>query len=54
MKRKQMAVRLEEDQHKEVMKMLIDEDRKFQEYIINLISEDMFKKGYNKIKKDGK
>lgn len=43
-KTKQVPVRLEESFYKEVKKKLIDIDRSFNSYVIQLIKEDM-KKG---------
>lgn len=42
-KKKAMTVRLEETFYKKVMKMLIEKDVSFQEYVIKLIEEDMKK-----------
>ena len=45
MKRKQLAVRVNEDEHKKIKKMLIDADINFQDYVMSLVRKDMIEKG---------
>lgn len=47
MKRKHLAVRVEEGLHKIIMKMLIDNEETFQNYVTQLIIKDLKEK--NKI-----
>ncbi len=41
--KKQVAIRLEENFYKEIRLKLLKEDKTFQEYVENLIKEDMEK-----------
>lgn len=41
MAKKALTVRIEEDEHKKIMKYLIDKDMSFQEYVMKLIEQDM-------------
>lgn len=38
---KKTTVRIEDNLHKKIMKMLLDKDISFQEYVMNLIDKDM-------------
>ena len=44
-KRKQVAIRLEEEVYKKIRMELIKEGKTFQEYVEGLIKEDMDKRG---------
>lgn len=41
MSKKALTVRIEEEEHKAIMKHLIDEGISFQEYVLELIRKDM-------------
>lgn len=38
---KKTTIRIEDEQHKKIMKYLIDKDMSFQEYVMMLIEQDM-------------
>lgn len=38
---KKTTIRIEDNLHKKIMKYLIDKDMSFQEYVMNLIDQDM-------------
>lgn len=38
---KKTTIRIEDEQHKKIMKYLIDKDMSFQEYVMELIAQDM-------------
>ena len=38
---KKTTIRIEDEQHKKIMKYLIDKDMSFQEYVMELIDQDM-------------
>ena len=44
-KKKQVAIRLDEEFYKKIRLTLIKEGKSFQEYVENLIKEDMGKRG---------
>lgn len=41
MNRKHLAIRMDQDEHREMKIMLAKKDLKFQDYVINLIRKDM-------------
>lgn len=44
MSKKALTVRIDEAEHKEIMKYLIDNNKSFNEYVLELIRKDMQKK----------
>lgn len=43
---KMLTIRLKEEEHKKIKKFLIDKNKSFQEYVLELIKEDMKKNNY--------
>lgn len=43
-----MTVRIDENEHKKIRKYLIEKDATFQEYVLYLLREDMYKNSKDK------